>query len=57
MRGISDHGLIKISDLHPDVALRIGQGTKIADVTVAANPDRGPSGNWQRRLLLAIRKT
>ena len=41
MRGISDRGLIKISDLHPNVALRIGQGTKIANVTVAANPDRG----------------
>jgi hypothetical protein len=41
MRGISDHGLIKISDLHPNVALRIGQGAKIANVTVAANPDGG----------------
>ena len=41
MRGISDHGLIKISDLHPNVALRIGQGTKVANVTVAANPNRG----------------
>src|SRR6185312_10569237 len=48
MRGISDHGLIKISDLHPNVALRIGQGTKIANVTVAANPD-----GWTIRELAA----
>jgi hypothetical protein len=39
MRGISDHRLIKISDLYKNVALGIGQGTKIANVTVAANPD------------------
>src|ERR1700722_1705738 len=41
MRGISDHGLIKISDLYHNMAFHIGQGTKIANVTVAANPDRG----------------
>ena len=39
MRGISDNGLIKISDLHHNTALRIGQGTKIANVTVATDPD------------------
>jgi hypothetical protein len=41
VRVISDHGLIKISDLHPNVALRIGQGTKMANMTVAANPNGG----------------
>jgi hypothetical protein len=38
--GISDYGLIKISDLYQNMALSIGEGTKIADVTVAANPYR-----------------
>jgi hypothetical protein len=38
--GISDYGLIKISDLYQNIALSIGEGTKIANVTVAANPYR-----------------
>jgi hypothetical protein len=33
--------LIKVSDLYQNPALRVGERTKIADVTVAANPDRG----------------
>ena len=39
MRGISNYGLIKISDLYDNMAVRIGQGTKISHVAVAANPD------------------
>ena len=41
MRRITDHCLIKVSDLYQNPALRVGERTKIADVTVAANPDRG----------------
>jgi hypothetical protein len=41
VRRITDHCLIKVSDLYQNPALRVGERTKTADVTVAANPDRG----------------
>jgi hypothetical protein len=36
VRGIADHGLIEIPDLHPDMTLRIGKRAGITDVTVSA---------------------
>ena len=41
MSWIADHCLIKVSDLDQNPALRVGDRAEIADVTVAANPDRG----------------
>jgi hypothetical protein len=39
VRGIADHCLVEIPDLDQNPAFRIGKGTEIADMTVAANPD------------------
>jgi hypothetical protein len=36
-----DDRLIKVSDLDQNSPLHVGDRAKIADVTVAANPDRG----------------
>ena len=44
MRRIANHGLIQIPDLYQNATLRIGEGTEITNVTVAAYPDRGPFG-------------
>jgi hypothetical protein len=41
MHGIADHGLIEITDLDIHPSRQIGHGTQIADMAIAANPDRG----------------
>ena len=44
MGWIADHGLIQVADLDGDLAVRIGDRTEIAEMAVAANPDRRPFG-------------
>ena len=44
MRRIADDGLVEVANLDGDLALRIGDGPEIAEVTVAAVQMGGPSG-------------
>ena len=48
VRWIADNGLIKISDLYQDAALRIGERTEIAEMAVAQIDAGGPSGTFPR---------
>lgn len=45
MRQIADHRLVEIPDLNFDLAVRIGEWPKVADMSVAANPDAGARRN------------
>jgi hypothetical protein len=38
MRGVSDNGLIEITNLNLNVTFRIGKGSQIPQVAVAADP-------------------
>jgi len=40
MRGIADHRLIEVANLELDPSARARHRPEIADVTIAANPDR-----------------
>ena len=39
MRRVADHGLIEIANLDFDLATSVCDGSEIADVTIAADPD------------------
>jgi hypothetical protein len=45
VRRIADHGLVEVADLDGDLALRIGDRPQVADMAIAANPDRRTVGN------------
>jgi hypothetical protein len=45
MGGVADDRLVEIADLNGNACIRGGDWSQIARVTVAANPDAGPSGN------------
>ncbi len=44
MHGVADHRLIQVADLNRDLAIGIGDRTQIAEVAIAADPDRRPCG-------------
>ena len=46
MCGIADHGLIKVADFDFELAVGVGNGAKIANMTVSADPNFGPL--WDR---------
>src|ERR1700722_5045096 len=39
MGGIADHGLIEVADLDFETAVGVGDRSKIADMTIPADPD------------------
>jgi hypothetical protein len=44
MRRITNNRLIKVTYLHIDLSISVGQRTKVAKVAVATNPNGGPMG-------------
>lgn len=42
MGGIADHGLVKVTDLNGERSSATSYGSKVANVTVAADPNRRP---------------
>jgi hypothetical protein len=52
MRRIANDGLIQISDLNVDTTVHRGNRTKIADVTISADPDGRSFGQRATLLLL-----
>jgi hypothetical protein len=45
VRGVADHGLVEVADQDRHVALGVGHRPEIADMAVAADPDRRTVGN------------
>src|SRR5271170_3744064 len=43
---IANNGLVEITYLNRDPALRIGEWTQVSDMAIAANPDRRPDRNF-----------
>jgi hypothetical protein len=48
--GIASHGLIKVADFDFELAVGVGNGAKVADMTVPADPNLGPLGDRGRAL-------
>jgi hypothetical protein len=46
MGRIADNGLVEVTYLNCDPALRIGERTQVSDMAIAANPDRRPDWNF-----------
>ena len=44
MRRVADYGLIKVADLDCDLTTGVRHGPEIADMTIAADPDRRAPG-------------
>ena len=45
MGGIADHGLIEVADFDLETAVGVGDRSKIADMTIPADPDLGALGD------------
>ena len=52
VRRVADHGLVEVADLDLDAALRVGDRAEVAQVAVAADPDRRARGQRLGRLRL-----
>ena len=48
---IADDALVQVADLHRHTAALVGQGSEVAQVAIAANPDRGTLGHIRRGVL------